>query len=194
MFTGIIETVGTVTKREKGMLEISPHKRFHGLSIGESIAVDGVCLTVDQAVPGTTQRIFFRLLPETVRVSTLGSLRHGDEVNLERSLQVGDRCGGHLLLGHVDGQGILRNRVKKGNTVTLELEIPESLRCFVVSKGPIGIDGISLTVGPGILKNRIRVHLVSHTLRMTTLGKKPIGARVNLEVDLVAKYLNAMLY
>jgi riboflavin synthase alpha subunit len=169
------------------------------LSIGESVSVDGVCLTVAR-VAG--KKISFQLLPETIRVSTLGDLKVGDPVNLERSLRIGDRLGGHLMLGHVDGRGRIRSRTKRGNSWTLEIEIPESIGSFLIPKGPIGVDGVSLTLDPSapgatgagpLLKDRIRVHLIPHTARVTTLGRKAVGSRVNLEVDPIAKYLRRML-
>lgn len=188
MFTGIVETVGRVAACGAGRLEIVPRRPLRRLSIGESVSVDGVCLTVTR-IAG--KRVSFQLLPETIRVSTLGDLKVGDPVNLERSLRVGDRLGGHLMLGHVDGRGVIRSRTKKGNSWTLEIEIPESLGPFLVPKGPIGVEGVSLTLDP--VKDRIRVHLIPHTARLTTLGRKPVGSRVNLEVDPIAKYLRGML-
>ena len=190
MFTGIVETLGKVTAAGSGTLVVRPSRPLKGLSVGESISVDGVCLTVDRRMgPG----IAFRLLPETLRASTLALLKAGDDLNLERSLRVGDRLGGHLLLGHVDGQGKVTARSQKGSSTTLQIQIPADLRPFLVPKGPIGIDGVSLTVGPAISKNRIQIFLVSHTLKVTTLGQKQVGSAVNLEADLIAKYLHAVL-
>lgn len=203
MFTGIVETQGTVSSREGGKLLVLPKRSFVALQIGESIAVNGVCLTVDRkAGPRPTREpsgqggrgIQFRLLPETLRVSTLGKLRAGDSVNLERSLRAGSRLGGHLLLGHVDGRGTVVRRIRSKGSLTLEIAVPSFLIPMMVPKGPIAMDGISLTLGAVRAKeNRIRVHLVSHTLAVTTLGKKPLGAQVNVEVDLIAKYLRGML-
>ena len=197
MFTGIIETVGTVSERRPGLLTIEPRRPLKGLEIGESISVDGVCLTLDR-VKGF--KITFRLLPETMRVTTLGGLRVGDGVNLEQSLRLGDRLGGHLLLGHVDGCGRISARHKSAQTFTLEIEIPKQIGAVLVPKGPIAVDGVSLTIGalvPGARKvtgtNKVQVHLIAHTLSATALGQKPIGGLVNLELDLVAKYLRGML-
>lgn len=209
-FTGIIETLGTVTGRGSGALVVRPKRPFKRPSRGESVSVNGCCLTVDRIgdVPerDSPQRrrvspfrtspweIAFRLLPETVRVSTLGDLRVGDPVNLERSLRLGDRLGGHLMLGHVDGRGTVVARSKRGRNWTLEIKIPSALTGFLVPKGPIGLDGVSLTLDPIIQKGRIKVHLIPHTARATTLGGKPVGSRVNVEVDLIAKLLRGMLY
>jgi len=120
MFTGIIEMIGTVVGRGAGELVIAPRRSLRKLSLGESVSVDGVCLTVDRRAG---QKILFRLLEETVRSSTLGALRKGDPVNLERSLRCGDRLGGHLLLGHVDGQGVLVSRSRSGRNLTLGIEL-----------------------------------------------------------------------
>ena len=190
MFTGIVETSGKIVVRGKNRLSVVPEKSFAAIKIGESVAVDGVCLTVDQ-VDG--KRISFRLLPETLRASTLSALQVGDRVNLERSLKLGDRLGGHLLLGHVDGQGVIRGRSGKGSSLELTIQIPKNLLPFVVPKGPIGVDGVSLTLGPTISKNCIQIFLVDHTLAVTTLGTKRVGSGVNLEADLIAKYLHAVL-
>jgi len=191
MFTGIIETLGTVTGRGSGALVVRPKRPFKGLSRGESVSVNGCCLTVERR---SGRQISFRLLPETIRVSTLGNLRVGDPVNLERSLKVGDRLGGHLMLGHVDGRGTVVARSKKGRNWTLEIEIPSALTGFLVPKGSIGLDGVSLTLDPKIQKGRVKVHLIPHTGRATTLGGKPVGSRVNVEVDLIAKVLRGVLY
>ena len=206
MFSGIIETTGRVAGRVKDQLAIVPRRLFQGLKVGESISVDGVCLTLHQigdVLKGDTLRrrvspwglspLFFRLLPETTRASTLGLVEVGSPVNLERSLRLGDRIGGHFLLGHVDGQGAIVARHREGETLTLEIELPKNLSSFLVSKGPIGVDGVSLTLDPKVAGNRIRVHLVAHTLSATALGQKAVRDRVNLEVDLIAKYLRAML-
>ncbi len=152
--------------------------------------MDGVCLTVDRLEGKELQ---FRLLPETLRVTTLGSLKAGGRVNLERSLRVGGRVGGHLLLGHVDGRGRIVSRRRAGDSVTLEISLPVPLAALLVPKGPVAVDGVSLTLDSRIGRGRFSVHLVSHTLSATTLdGKKPGGA-VNLELDPVAKYLRGML-
>lgn len=190
MFTGIVETIGTVRARRQDEVVIEPENRWTGVRPGESISVNGVCLTVDRA---GGREFSFRLLPETIRVSTLGLLKPGARVNLERSLRAGSRLGGHLLLGHVDGRGRILSRVEKGGSVTLEVQIPPGLVSGLVPKGPIAIDGVSLTLDSRIERGRARVHLVSHTLGRTTLGRKKKGDRVNLELDLIVKYLRGVL-
>ena len=190
MFTGIVETVGTVSERRADLLVIDLRRPLGGLKIGESISVDGVCLTLDRVSGG---KITFRLLPETMRVSTLGGLRKGSRVNLERALRVGDRLGGHLLLGHVDGQGRISARQRRAQTLSLEIEIPKRMGAFLAPKGPVAVDGVSLTLDSKVAPDRFQVHLIPHTLSATTLGHKPAGVSVNLELDLVAKYLRGML-
>lgn len=193
MFTGIVQSIGRVTARDRSQLVVEPRPPFRSIRPGESISVDGVCLTVDHAVPGTAQRITFRLLPETVRVSTLGVLRPGQSVHLERAVRAGDRLGGHLLLGHVDGQGRVLRRSGGASAVTLEIRAAGALVSCLVPKGPIAVDGVSLTLDSQIGRDRFRVHLVSRTLRQTHLGLKKTGDPVNLETDWVVKYLRGML-
>ncbi len=191
MFTGIIETTGRIASHRNGRLVLVPKKHFRNLSDGESIAVSGVCLTVEHRKGA---ELAFQILPETYRVSTLKHLCPGDSVNLERSLRIGDRVGGHLMAGHVDGQGEIIRRLQKGKTLTLELKIPSGMAHYLIPKGSIACDGVSLTLGPDVQKNRITVYLIPHTAAQTTLGTKSVGSLVNIELDLVAKYLERMLY
>ncbi len=198
MFTGIIEASGTVRSRSVGGLSLRSQPRLKGVVVGESIAVDGVCLTVDRV---NGEEMAFRLLPETLRTTTLGFLKAGGRVTLERSLQAGRRVGGHLLLGHVDGRGKILSRQRVRDTVTLGISLPAALASLLVPKGPIAVDGVSLTVDlpvPGTRKVpgtdvRFSVHLIRHTLSATALDEKRQGEEVNLEMDLVAKYLRGML-
>ena len=190
MFSGIVESVGRVAARRETLLAVEPGSTFSGVRPGESISVNGVCLTAESARDG---RLNFRLLPETARVSTLGSLRAGEPVHLERAVRAGDRLGGHLLLGHVDGQGEILSRSGRSSSLTLEIRASAGLVSLLVPKGPIAVDGVSLTLDPRLEPDRFRVHLVSHTLARTTLGRKKVGERVNLELDLIVKYLRGML-
>ena len=189
MFTGIVESTGRVLSRRPSLLRILPDASWGRAAVGESVAVDGVCLTVDRSERG---ELLFRLLPETARATTLGSLKPGIRVNLERSLRLGDRVGGHLLLGHVDGKGRILSRKRSGDALTLEIALPAAWAALLVPKAPVAVDGVSLTVGAA-MKGRFSVHLVAHTLSATPLGAKKAGQEVNLEVDPVAKYLRAML-
>ncbi|MBI3312170.1 MAG: riboflavin synthase [Candidatus Omnitrophica bacterium] len=190
MFTGIVETIGSVRRTDPDRIWVTPEDSFSKVRLGESISVDGVCLTVDQ-VRG--RALAFRLLPETARVSTLGRLVSGSRVNLERALRAGDRLGGHLLLGHVDGQGEILRSTAKTPSMTLEIRAAGTLVSLLVPKGPIAVDGVSLTLDPQLERDRFRVHLVSHTLKRTLLGRKKPGQRVNLELDPILKYLKGML-
>ncbi len=191
MFTGIVETQGEVlSNRAGGFLVVRSLKQWKDLQPGESIAVDGVCLTVDRI---QNSSLSFRLLPETTRATSLGRLRKGSRVNLERSLRFGGRLGGHLLLGHVDGQGTVVGQLKRGGSRMLEVELPSRLRRLLVPKGPIALDGVSLTLGPALGRNTVRVHLVPFTLSVTSLGAKRLGDKLNVELDLVAKYLWGVL-
>lgn len=190
MFTGIVECTGAVIAKGPASLRLRPQKRLQRVALGESICVDGVCLTVDGIEKET---LSFKLLPETLRATTLGSLKEGGRVNLERSLRVGHRVGGHLLWGHVDGKGKIAARKRQAGSVTLEISLPRALASLLVPKGPVAVDGVSLTLGLPVGRGRFQVHLVEHTLSATTLGSKKAGAAVNLEVDPVAKYLRAML-
>ena len=185
--------MGKVSRRQGNRMSVIPQQPIKRLEVGESVAVNGVCLTVDRT---EGQEIQFRLLPETLQVSTLGKIEIGQTVNLERSLRLGSRLGGHLLLGHVDGVGKVTKRFSSKGSVTLEVEIPLRLTPFLVSKGPIALDGVSLTLGrmpATLIGGRIQVHLVSHTLEATTLGGIAAGGELNVEVDLIAKYLRGML-
>ncbi len=192
MFTGLIEDLGTVASVEqvpKGV-RLSVRTGLGGLSRGASIAVDGVCLT---AVEPSQDRFTADVSAETLARTTLGERRAGDRVNLERPLAVGDRLGGHLVLGHVDGVGEIVGRTPVGEGVRVELRVPEDLSPLVVSKGSIALDGISLTVNELLDPDRIALFLIPETLRATTWGIKPAGARVNVEADILGKHVARLL-
>jgi riboflavin synthase len=189
MFTGLVETQGTVDHvADDGaggrVLTVSADFAAE-LSLGESVAVEGVCLTVVERGGG---RFAFQAGPETLRRTTLGDLAAGDRVNLERSLRLGDRLGGHLVQGHVDGVGTVAARVPQGDWETVWFTAPADLAKFLVSKGSVAVDGVSLTV-VDVEDDRFSVALIPHTLAVTTLGFKRPGASVNLEMDILAKYL-----
>ncbi len=190
MFTGIIQSLGKVVFLRGGRLEIEPSPAWTRLQLGESIAVNGVCLTLERLDP---KRLVFRLLPETLRATALGRLKPGQSVHLERALKLGDRLGGHWLLGHVDAQAKVAAARSIAGSKSLEISFPAALRPFLVPKGPVALDGVSLTVGDSVGKNRFSVHLVTHTLKSTQLGSKRPGDFLNLELDLVAKYLHGMV-
>jgi riboflavin synthase len=192
MFTGLIEDLGTVAAVErvpKGV-RLSVRTRLEGLRHGASIAVDGVCLT---AVELKGDRFTADLSPETLDRTTLGERKAGDRVNLERPLAVGDRLGGHLVLGHVDGVGELVRRMGDGEGVRIELRLPQGLAPLVVSKGSIALDGTSLTVNEVLDPDQVALFLIPETLRSTTWGIKPAGAKVNVEADILGKHVARLM-
>jgi riboflavin synthase len=193
MFTGLIEEVGQVRMLDvddrAARLEIACRRVLDDLPIGASIAVDGCCVTVT----GTSDDAFtVDLMAETLRVTALGALVVGSRANLERALRVGDRLGGHLVQGHVDGVGTVRAVEEIPGTRFLTLEVPHDLRRYLVSKGSLCVAGVSLTIATldGAL---VTIGVIPHTLAETTLGGLVVGDRVNLEVDVVAKYVEGML-
>ncbi len=184
VFTGLIEDLGTVAAVEPG--RVSLITRFDDLARGASVAVDGVCLTAVEVGPG---RFTADVSAETLSRSTLGALKAGDRVNLERPMALGDRLGGHLVLGHVDGVGEVVGRQAIGEGLRVELRLPKGLSRLVVEKGSIAVDGISLTVNEVLDPDRIALFLIPETLRAT----KPMGARVNIEADILAKHVARLL-
>ena len=194
MFTGLVEDLGTiaaVTPVPSGMrLTVQSVLPESDLFHGASIAVDGVCLTVVSLEQG---RFTADVSDETLRRTTLGERRPGDPVNLERPLALGDRLGGHLVLGHVDGVGQIISREQVGEGVRVVLELPEGLPALVVEKGSVALDGISLTVNELPAQNRLALFLIPETLRATTWGTKAAGARVNVETDILGKHVARLL-
>jgi len=194
MFTGLVERIGSiaVSRSRGGGREIvisSPELTADGLCPGESVAVAGVCLTVEKAEP---PRFWARVMPQTASTTTLGEARVGQRVNLERALRLGDRLGGHFVLGHVDGIATLVRVQPQGDSRLLEVEFPASLGKYIVSRGSICLDGVSLTVAE-LRGNRLTVSLVKETLERTTLGEARSGQKMNLEVDILAKHIAALL-
>ena len=192
MFTGLIEDLGTVAAVErvpKGV-RLSVRTRLDGLGHGASIAVDGVCLT---AVELKGDRFTADVSAETLDRTTLGERKAGDRVNLERPLALGDRLGGHLVLGHVDGVAELIRRTGEGEGVRIELRLPQGLAPLVVSKGSIALDGTSLTVNEVLDPDRVALFLIPETLRSTTWGIKPAGANVNVEADILGKHVARLM-
>ena len=194
MFAGIVEAVGEVKSRSQNSagLQLGLSSRLFTDSpdlaphIGDSICVSGVCLTVVRLKEGTA---YFDLASETRRVTTLDSVQVGSRVNLERSLRVGDRIHGHFVTGHVDAVAkVIRREEESGNTVRFEIALPPSLRSFVAPKGAITVNGTSLTVG-NVSADAFTVYIVPHTLAETTFGALAVGDSVNLEVDVLARYV-----
>jgi len=193
MFTGIIEEMGRIRRltvtADGGEIAIAAEKSLDGLHVGESIAVNGVCLTVS-----SLERMGFAagLSAETVRRTTLGRLAVGAAVNLERALRVDSRWGGHIVQGHIDGTGKLMARRVEGESQVLRFSYPPELARYIVLKGSIAVDGISLTVA-GLNEHWFEVAVIPHTLTVTNLGTLRTGDEVNLEVDILAKYVERML-
>lgn len=188
MFSGIIEKLGEVKKVDTGeapKLEIATPGWLDDVKMGDSIAVNGVCLTVTELEEDSFAA---DVMPETLRRTDLGDLRGGDPVNLEKALRVGDRLGGHFVSGHVDCAGRITSSRAEKNAIILGFEIDPVLMEFIAPKGSVAIDGISLTV-VDVREAGFTVSLIPHTLDVTTLGTKTIGSRVNIEVDMLARYI-----
>jgi len=189
VFTGLIEEMGKIERLVKGpqsaRLTVAAQLVPEGLRVGDSVAVNGVCLTV--TAPG--QRAFTAdVMAETLARSNLGQLVPGEQVNLERALRFGDRVGGHLVSGHVDGVGSITRKEQHDIAVVVTVAAPGEVLRYVASKGSVAVDGISLTV-VAVQEDWFSVSLIPHTYRNTTLGGKENGAPVNLEVDVLARYI-----
>ena len=193
MFTGIIEEIGTVTSIAKGAksskLTIRGDVIFEDMHIGDSIAVNGVCLTVTSKSGNTFTA---DVMAETIRRSSLGSLNVGSYVNLERAMAANGRFGGHIVSGHIDGTGIIESFVKEDNAVWVTVKTPAKLLKYIIEKGSIAIDGISLTVAY-VDDDCFKVSLIPHTGANTTLLDKRAGDTVNLENDVVGKYVEKLI-
>jgi riboflavin synthase len=193
MFTGIIESMGIVKqlarKGEDARLFVDTSMSLDDLKIGDSIAINGACLTVIEK----TGSIFSAdVSTETMARTNIKLLKSGEKVNLEKSLRVNSFLGGHLVLGHVDGMGKIQEKVTKANSTQFGVEIDNELSRYVVEKGSIAVDGISLTVNR-CEKNRFYVNIIPHTARNTTLGFKKVADLVNIETDIIAKYVEKFL-
>jgi riboflavin synthase len=194
MFTGLVETLGTVERLERAgsgsRLSVRAPEIAAELAIGDSVAVNGVCLTVVQRDAAV---FVFDAIPETLSRTNLGQLKARDRVNLERALRAGDRLGGHIVQGHVDGVGTVDQRLTDGQWLTMWLRCPPALTAEMVSKGSIAVDGVSLTL-VDVTADRFSVALIPHTLEQTTLGFRQTGDSVNLETDVVGKYIVKYLH
>ncbi|MDR1192412.1 MAG: riboflavin synthase [Verrucomicrobiales bacterium] len=194
MFSGIIEETGVLKNIERGAgavtrFTVGAEATAAGVRVGDSVANNGCCLTVTGGGGGELR---FDLLEETLRATNLGALRVGALVNLERSLRVGDRIGGHFVTGHVDGTARVTKWEKAGADYELEVEVPAGLGKYLVPKGCIALDGISLTVG-GVSGDRFNVWIIPHTLAVTALRDRKVGDRLNIEFDMLAKYTERLL-
>ena len=193
MFTGIVEELGKIrsiqVKSQDAILEIQATDVLSDAKIGDSIAVDGACLTIRFL---TSEAFTVDVSAETLRRTTLGERKVGDPVNLERSLRLSDRLGGHLVLGHVDEVATICGWKDEGDASVMQVTISSSTKPYIAYKGSVTVDGVSLTVS-NLHADAFEVALIPHTKDVTTLGTKRTGAKVNLEVDIVARYLETLL-
>lgn len=191
MFTGLIETTGTLASLQKNsnglQLSVRPASAFD-VRLGDSVSVNGVCLTATSE--GET--LVFDISPETEGSTNLGELKRGERVNLERALMLSDRLGGHLVTGHVDAVGVIRDRRVERAYTFYTFEAPHDILRYIVKKGSVAIDGISLTV-TDIDRQTFSVAIIPHTLKATNIGEKQTGDRVNIEVDMIGKYVEKFI-
>ena len=192
MFTGIIEGLGNIIRFDKktsnrsaAKMKINLGKIAKGLKVGDSVAINGVCLTAINISKGIAE---FEMVGETIEKTNLGSLEGGDRVNVERSLKVGERLEGHFVLGHVDGVGTISKLEKQTNQVKIWIKIPKELSKYIIKKGSVTVEGISLTV-VDVLKDQFSVSIIPHTMKITNLNYKKVGDKVNIETDILGKYI-----
>lgn len=193
MFTGIVEEMGAVTMIEKTLagtrMSILASTVMSDLNVGDSVSVNGTCLTV---VSKGDSNFSVDVSSETLSVTTLGQLTPGAPVNLERAMKLSERIGGHLVAGHVDGVGTIRSRHQEGNAIFFTIEAPSEILRYCVAKGSVTVDGISLTIND-LSDHGFSVAIIPHTARVTTLGLKQVNDTVNLESDLIGKYVERLL-
>jgi riboflavin synthase len=191
MFTGIVKGIGMVTSVSKSKsgaetaIRVRLGKLGRGVKRGDSVCINGACLTATKLSKGEAE---FEMVAETIRRTNLGNVKPGEIVNIERSLRVGDRLEGHFVLGHVDGTGIIEHIQKMSSETIIQIKLDKWLAKSLVPKGSIAVDGVSLTL-VGVKGNRVSVSLIPHTLKVTTLGMKRRGDRVNIETDILGKYV-----
>lgn len=193
MFTGIVEEMGAVTALDKSLagtrLSVLAASVMSDLKLGDSMCVNGTCLTV---VARTDRDFSVEISPETLSVTTLGQLAVGAPVNLERAMKLNERIGGHLVAGHVDGVGTIRSRRQEGNAIVFTIEAPPDVLRYCIVKGSVTVDGISLTINE-VGSHAFSVAIIPHTATVTTLGLKQVNDQVNLESDLIGKYVERLL-
>lgn len=195
MFTGLILEMGEITsirKRSGGaILSLRANEVASAAKIGDSISVNGVCLTVTELRTPNSE-LFFDLSDETLKSTNLGSLKTGDRINLEPSLRPDSKIGGHFVTGHVDAVGKIRSKANIGEMLKIHIEMPQKVINFLVEKGSVAVDGISLTV-VDVMKDGFTVVIIPYTAKVTTLGFKGVGDTVNIEVDILCKYVAKFL-
>jgi riboflavin synthase len=192
MFTGIVKGIGTVTSVSKSksgaeiIIRVRLGKFGRGLKEGDSVCINGACLTATKL--SSRGEAEFEMVAETIRRTNLGQTKPGEMVNIERSLRVGDRLEGHFVLGHVDGTGVIEDIQKMSSETTIWIKLDKRLTKSLAPKGSIAVDGVGLTL-VGVEGDRVSVSLIPHTLNVTTLGMKRTGDRVNIETDILGKYV-----
>ncbi|MBY0096844.1 riboflavin synthase [Mesobacillus maritimus] len=193
MFTGIIEEIGTIAgiRRTGPMFEVAIHaeKVIKDVSLGDSISINGVCLTVTSFTTGT---FTVDVMPETVKATNISKLKPGSKVNLERAMAAGGRFGGHFVSGHVDGIGTIVRKERQENAVYFEIEVNEELASAMILKGSVTVDGTSLTIF-GVTTTSFTISLIPHTMEETIIGQKQVGDMVNIESDMIGKYVGHYL-
>lgn len=193
MFTGIIEGLGTIaelrTTGDGTRLTVQADFSLDGVGIGDSIAVNGACLTVTHL---DGRRFTADLSPESMATTTFGEARPGDRLNLERALRLSDRLDGHLVSGHVDGTGAVASRTRTGNAIVVTIDTPHALTRHMIHKGSVAVDGVSLTINR-LSHRHFDVSIIPHTASLTTVGRKRPGDRVNIETDLIGKYVERFM-
>lgn len=195
MFTGIVKSIGMVTSVSKSrsgaeiIMRVRLRKFGLGLKKGDSVCINGACLTATKLSKGEAE---FEMVSETIRRTNLGQTKPGEMVNIERSLRVGDRLEGHFVLGHVDGTGVIEDIQKMSSETTIWIKLDKWLAKSLVPKGSIAVDGVSLTL-VDVKGDRVSISLIPHTLKVTTLGMKRRGDRVNIETDILGKYVTTNL-
>lgn len=193
MFTGIIEGLGTIERIQPAgsgtRLHLSADFKLEGTRIGDSIAVNGACLTVVEL----NERTFSAdVSPETNARTTMGRLAVGERVNLERALRLSDRLDGHLVAGHVDAIGVLDLRENVDNAILLTFSAPKDLLRYMIVKGSVAVDGVSLTINK-LTQKKFQVSIIPHTAKLTTVGRKRVGQEVNIETDMIGKYVERFI-
>jgi riboflavin synthase len=189
LFTGIIEEVGHIRRIGGGQLAIDCQKVVEDVALGDSIAVNGVCLTVTSF---DKNHFTADVMPETVRRTSLAELKKGSPVNLERALTLSSRLGGHIVSGHIDGTGEILSFKEEGNAILMKIAAGPELLRYIVEKGSVALDGISLTVA-AVTNKDFTVSLIPHTREVTNLGSKKAGSTINIETDVLGKYVEKML-
>lgn len=194
MFTGIIEEVGTIKNISKGIksikLTIGATKVLEGSKIGDSIAVNGVCLTIT-----SMGKDFFTadIMPESLRKTSMANLTSGDKINLERALTLSSRLGGHIVSGHIDGVGTVIALKRDDNAMRITIEAEPKIMKYIIAQGSVTLDGVSLTVA-SVAKSNFTISLIPHTGEVTTLLSKDIGSSINIENDVIGKYVERLLH